>query len=325
VTGLWARFEDPTLIAAAAAIPLWLWLYAHPSVRTGVQRAGCALAYAGIIAITVARGAYVPAAVSLVFFLGFETWRRRCFADLWNREALLNLAYVYVLLVVAEPVGAELGKLITRAILAWQGFGWGLQSSGLPPVVQGVLLFVAYDLRRYWTHRLEHNVRVLWRIHKHHHSSTEMTVLAATRDHPLYPLEEAALATATILLVGPDPVVILPTMATYYTLVKLNHLGIELPRLSPSRELPWWAFIISTPTFHGWHHTVNCRYDANLADNLPIWDVLFGTYEQPDPDRRRWTYGLVASEKLPASFAHSMLTPIQVGQSPDRDPVSHTS
>jgi sterol desaturase/sphingolipid hydroxylase (fatty acid hydroxylase superfamily) len=317
--GLFSQFDDPTQIAAAAAIPILLALYSHPRVGARVQQIACMLAYAGAVALMYFRGAYVAAAVSLLFFLGVEAWRARRFLDIWNSEAFLNLIYIFALMVVAEPVAAEIGRFVSGVILEYQGYGWGLQSTELPLVIQGVILFVAYDFRRYWTHRLEHNIGVLWRIHKHHHSPRQMTLLAATRDHPFYPFEEAVLATATILVVGPEPAVIFPSMAAYFSLVKINHVGVDFPRLTPDRPMPWWAFVISTPTFHAWHHTTNCRYDANLADNLPIWDVLFGTYQRPEPDRSQWKYGLVAAEQLPDGFLHSMLTPVTARQAPDRE------
>jgi sterol desaturase/sphingolipid hydroxylase (fatty acid hydroxylase superfamily) len=70
-------------------------------------------------------------------------------------------------------------------------------------------------------------------------------------------------------------------------------------RLGP---LEW---LIATPAFHHWHHTLAEPRDRNYATMLPCMDWIFGTYYLP----RNWpsSYGIEA--KLPASVAGQLAYP----------------
>jgi sterol desaturase/sphingolipid hydroxylase (fatty acid hydroxylase superfamily) len=63
-------------------------------------------------------------------------------------------------------------------------------------------------------------------------------------------------------------------------------------RLGP---LEW---LISTPAFHRWHHTVGEQRDRNYASMLSLMDRIFGTYHLP---RNQWPSAYGIEEKPPAS------------------------
>ena len=73
-------------------------------------------------------------------------------------------------------------------------------------------------------------------------------------------------------------------------------------RLGP---LEW---LIATPAFHHWHHTIGEQRDRNYAPMLPWIDWIFGTYYLP---RNRWpsAYGIEA--KLPDSLGGQMMCPFR--------------
>ena len=43
-----------------------------------------------------------------------------------------------------------------------------------------------------------------------------------------------------------------------------------------------FEWLIATPAFHLWHHTLSGPRDRNFASMLPCWDWLFGTSYLPD-------------------------------------------
>jgi sterol desaturase/sphingolipid hydroxylase (fatty acid hydroxylase superfamily) len=70
-------------------------------------------------------------------------------------------------------------------------------------------------------------------------------------------------------------------------------------RLGP---LEW---LISTPAFHHWHHTLAEPRNRNYASMLPCWDWLFGTSYLP----REWPTAYGIEEKLPSSLTGQLLHP----------------
>jgi sterol desaturase/sphingolipid hydroxylase (fatty acid hydroxylase superfamily) len=46
-------------------------------------------------------------------------------------------------------------------------------------------------------------------------------------------------------------------------------------------RLGWLEQIISTPSFHRWHHTNDAMRNRNYAAILPVFDRIFGTYNLP--------------------------------------------
>jgi sterol desaturase/sphingolipid hydroxylase (fatty acid hydroxylase superfamily) len=71
-------------------------------------------------------------------------------------------------------------------------------------------------------------------------------------------------------------------------------------RLGP---LEW---VISTPAFHHWHHTLAEPRDRNFASMLPIMDWIFGTHYLP---RNQWPSAYGINEKLPSSLRGQLLHP----------------
>jgi sterol desaturase/sphingolipid hydroxylase (fatty acid hydroxylase superfamily) len=77
-------------------------------------------------------------------------------------------------------------------------------------------------------------------------------------------------------------------------------------RLGP---LEW---LISTPAFHHWHHTLREPRDRNYASMLPCMDWIFGTYYLP----REWPSAYGTETPLPASLGGQLLYPLIPPQTP---------
>ncbi len=160
----------------------------------------------------------------------------------------------------------------------------------------------------YWGHRWTHEIPVLWRFHSIHHSARQLDFMVNTRAHPvdlvfvrlcglipLYILGLASPLTASGSLV-PVLVVLAATLWGF-----VIHANLRW-RLGP---LEW---LVSTPAFHHWHHTLPEPRDRNYASMLPWMDRIFGTYHLP---RNQWpsAYGIEAT--MPGSLAGQLLYPLR--------------
>lgn len=178
-------------------------------------------------------------------------------------------------------------KLIVLApFLAWTDYvfrqGWGLAPmlgySGIGGIVATVIVFDMFD---YWWHRLNHRFGFLWRFHKVHHVDTHVDVTTALRFHPGELFISFFVKLVWIALWGPS----LAGFAAFEIAVSLasqfHHSNIDFPERW-ERNL---RKVIVTPRFHTSHHTVSRRTgDANFATIFIVWDHLFGTYREPDPE-----------------------------------------
>jgi sterol desaturase/sphingolipid hydroxylase (fatty acid hydroxylase superfamily) len=176
--------------------------------------------------------------------------------------------------------------------------GW---ISGQSVLVQGIIGLIVLDLAGYVSHRLQHEVPLLWRFHRIHHSSEELDWLAGARVHPLPGLLDGLLrgVPALLLGLGRDTAGVLTVIVTLTAVLTHANVSWRLPRLSR-----WWA----TPEFHHWHHAGEPdAIDKNYAGLLPMWDRLFGTFFLPD----RYPHRYGADRPVPAGWWGQLADPFR--------------
>ncbi len=132
----------------------------------------------------------------------------------------------------------------------------------------GVLV---YELVHYWYHRLAHRSDLLWRTaHQMHHSAESLDAWGANYAHPL---DTFFFVTWASLVFFPLLGLSTAAGAVGASFVAVNamfqHANIRTPR--------WLGYIIQRPESHSVHHG---RHRSNYAD-LPLWDMIFGTFENP--------------------------------------------
>jgi sterol desaturase/sphingolipid hydroxylase (fatty acid hydroxylase superfamily) len=71
-------------------------------------------------------------------------------------------------------------------------------------------------------------------------------------------------------------------------------------RLGP---LEW---LIATPVFHHWHHTLREPLNRNIASMLPWMDRIFGTYYLPN----EWPSAYGTETRLPRSLGGQLMYPL---------------
>ncbi|NDH62307.1 MAG: sterol desaturase family protein [Alphaproteobacteria bacterium] len=189
-------------------------------------------------------------------------------------------------------------------------FGWmvwpPLQTwvGSLPFFAQLILALLVTDIVQYWTHRAFHEIPLLWRFHAVHHSIEQMDWMAGFRMHLFELIPTRALFLCVLLLMGFDQAAISAYVVVVGLQTVFNHANLKLPAVFGKAPLKW---LIVTPDFHHWHHTVEpAAIDHNYASHFPFLDYLFGTAVKPDrfPDE----YGVIG-RYVPAGFVRQQLFP----------------
>jgi sterol desaturase/sphingolipid hydroxylase (fatty acid hydroxylase superfamily) len=197
----------------------------------------------------------------------FELWharRRGARAVYESRDAWASIAMGLGSVVVGIPF--KLGFVYLLSVL------YEHRLFTIEPTALGyVALFFAEDLCYYWSHRINHEVRLFWAAHVNHHSSTHYNLATAVRQSWTQPYLMWVFWLPLPLL-GFAPQLIVLQMAISLIYQFFIHTQ-EVDKLGP---LEW---VLNTPSHHRVHHAVNVRYlDKNHAGILILWDRLFGSF-----------------------------------------------
>ncbi len=131
------------------------------------------------------------------------------------------------------------------------------------------------DFVDYWNHRLMHT-KWAWPTHAAHHSDTHVNAFTAYRVHFL----EAVLMSLSyiLLLTWLQMPAAIPVVIMFSTLHNM-YVHMDLPYTHGPAK-----YLVASPVFHRWHHAdVPAAYGKNLANIMPLWDRIFGTYYYPGP------------------------------------------
>jgi len=152
--------------------------------------------------------------------------------------------------------------------------GWSLFSLGSLGTVGGAAVGVlAYEFVHYWYHRSAHRFNWLWRLgHQMHHSPETLDAWGA---YYLHPLDAALFVTWSALvlypLLGLAPEAGALASAVLTLLAVFQHANLRTPR--------WLGWLVQRPESHRIHHARGV-HAHNYAD-LPLWDWVFGTLDNP--------------------------------------------
>jgi sterol desaturase/sphingolipid hydroxylase (fatty acid hydroxylase superfamily) len=148
-----------------------------------------------------------------------------------------------------------------------------LSLAELPVVLGAPLGFAMVTLLGYLYHRACHRFDFMWRwFHQLHHSAPRLDIGGAMMFHPF---EMAAYSLIQVVILVPvlglnaESAALAGLIGAFYSL--FQHLNVRTPR--------WLGYVIQRPESHGTHHQLGV-HAFNYGD-LPLWDVLFGTFRNP--------------------------------------------
>lgn len=225
----------------------------------------------------------------------------------WSQTFAVDLQ-VFVFVRLFSPIRLA-GKVISVTLAAhWMAQGLaGLlgPATQSPPgtaasIALALTLLLAYDFGTYVTHRLSHQLPVLWAFHRLHHSAEELNPLTLMRKHPVYDL----------LAIMIDCVVVAPLAAGIVYLfgaqgnlaiLALTNAGFAIFAYAASslrHTHIWLSFgplldrVFVSPALHQIHHSrAERHFDRNFGEVLAIWDAMFGTLYQPK-EREELEFGI---------------------------------
>ena len=145
---------------------------------------------------------------------------------------------------------------------------------GWTSLAQGLFGYVVSTFIYYWWHRVRHSSDMLWlTLHQVHHSPARLETITAFYKHPL----ELTLNSILSGLIGYTLLGLDIQGAGWLTVFSalgefFYHMNVRTPR--------WVGYLIQRPEMHRVHHERGV-HASNYGD-LPIWDLMFGTYRNPD-------------------------------------------
>jgi len=179
-----------------------------------------------------------------------------------------NILMAPVVYVLSDLVARGYGQLGIPSIppSAWQGVPW---------LVVAVVGIVAKDFADYWCHRALHTP-LGWPIHAVHHSDSHVNGFTAFRVHLLEVVTMKIFYIVLLTWIG------IPTqlIVAAYVVASLHTAYVHLELDIDHGPLNW---LIASPRFHRWHHAdAPEAYGKNLANMIPLFDLMFGTYHRHD-------------------------------------------
>ena len=149
-----------------------------------------------------------------------------------------------------------------------------------------VVSILIADFFNFFCHFLEHKVKLLWELHKVHHSTLFLLPISNRRIHPIQEIFDAGsimigvgvwIAFASYvfhlpiqenLIVGIDAYFVANLLSFYH----LRHSHIPM-------SYGWLERYVMSPAQHQLHHSVEVRHwDHNFGLLLSCWDRMAGTF-----------------------------------------------
>ncbi len=180
----------------------------------------------------------------------------------WKRVLILNLTQLSVVIFA--------GLTWEKSLQSYSILGLSSRISNFSAAFVCYLTIVAVF---YWWHRLRHTVNFLWlAFHQIHHSPQRIETITSFYKHPLEIAVNSVIISVisyTILGVNIETSSVVTVMTAFAEF--FYHMNIKTPQ--------WVGWFIQRPEMHRIHHQQGKHFN-NFAD-LPIFDRLFGTYENP--------------------------------------------
>ena len=210
-----------------------------------------------------------------LFAFKYNKWQHALLNIFFTLTTLLvNLGFAFVIISAADYTSQhQSGLLYLLPLPLWLH------------VVLGVLLL---DFIGAWLiHWVEHRVPFMWRFHIIHHTDTKVDVTTALRHHPGESVFRAAFTILAIFVAGVPVGVVMLYQTLSALFAQLTHANMRMPRQLDKLL----SYVLVSPHMHKIHHHYQLPLtDTNYGNIFSIWDRLFGTYAEAEP--QSLVYGL---------------------------------
>jgi len=228
------------LLATAATVMTSIWLEA-PLALVSLCFVPCAIGYLALLEQIIPYDkTWLP-----------EAWE-------WRRDGL------YYCLTIVSGALARVGVVVVGAIVA------PLDPS-LPLWAEIPAAVVVLSLASFAYHRWSHHQAWLWKLHGVHHATQKVNVANNSVNQFLDVAFHGIASQLPLFLLGlSQPAVFAAGLfkaAQGYGV----HANIDV-------RLGWLGYILAVPEQHRLHHSVNPRESGHYGADLPIWDLLFGSF-----------------------------------------------
>lgn len=219
---------------------------------------------------------YAVTYMALFGFLFFERYTQDSAISLTKRDALY---------LVTEIIAKLVGLALSLYVLLWfvnlvAPFEIiSISNLSIPIYLNAPIAFLLVDFFHYCSHRLHHQVPLLWRFHRLHHADKTVDAMTTFLHHPLELISIFVVNFAGYVLFDIPVIIIL-----VHTLVVALHAPFSHTRiLLPERVNRVLSYFIITPNVHRIHHSLDMKEsNSNFGNIFPFWDKLFGSYASRD-------------------------------------------
>ena len=258
----------------------------------------------GIIRLSIFFGLFVVfAAIEYIF-------PRRMVAKSKTRRWITNWSVSVFNVLTLRLFSFTLPLLAIGAAFDAQNLNIGLFNQlGLPFWAEFILVILILDFFIWLQHLLTHKIGFLWRIHRVHHSDTEMDISTAIRFHPIEIALSMALKIGLVYALGAEPLLVLTFEILLNGSSMFNHANIKIPNQIDK----FLRLLIVTPDMHRIHHSSDrIEHDTNFGFALSIWDHIFLTYKSyPKNSHKDMEVGLNWQDEKPEKLGWSLGLPFK--------------
>ena len=145
---------------------------------------------------------------------------------------------------------------------------------GVPDWARMVAVVAFLDFMLYVWHLLNHEMPLLWRFHRVHHSDLNMDVSTATRFHIGELAVSAVIKLGLVFFLGVTLTELLVFEILLVASAQFQHSVVRVPAWF---ERMYWVLLVP-PSMHRIHHSVLIRErDTNYGTIFSAWDRVLGT------------------------------------------------
>ena len=159
------------------------------------------------------------------------------------------------------------------------------------------------DFMHYVMHLLSHQIPLMWRFHRIHHSDLNVDVSTATRYHTGEMIIAAIVKIGLVFFIGADLFGIVLIECVLVITEQFHHSCIRVPLWFEKA----YGVLFIPPSMHRIHHSVeNEERDSNYGTIFSFWDRFFGTL-LTDVDQNRIWVGVNGQLQIKKLRMHRLL------------------